>query len=42
MNTMYEKPSIELIYYKPLENIMDQDGNPSITDGVEDWGNDNN
>lgn len=37
MKKMYEKPDVELVYYMPLESIMEQDGNPSITDGGEDW-----
>ena len=32
----YEKPNADLIYYRPAEAVMDQDANPSITDGGED------
>ena len=31
----YERPNADLIYYRPFESVMDQDGNPSITDGNE-------
>ena len=38
MKTMYEKPEIEVIAFKAMEALMVQDGDPSITDGDEDWG----
>lgn len=40
MEEVYEKPNAELIYYAPAEAVMDQDANPSIGDGVENWGED--
>ena len=37
MNKKYETPDAEVIYFRPAEGIMVQDGNPSIGDEAEDW-----